>query len=48
VPLGEDGALLTTLQALPGFDNETFIRAMTVADEGVLWRADASAASGPR
>lgn len=39
VPLGEDDRLLTELQALPGFDNETFIRAMGVSDGGisVLW-----------
>ena len=34
------GGLLERLQRLPGFDNETFIRAMAVSDEGisVLWR----------
>lgn len=39
VPLGEDDSLLTELQGLPGFDNETFIRAMAVSEEGVsvLW-----------
>lgn len=42
VPLGEDDALLNELQQLPGFDNETFIRAMAVSEEGVsvLWRAN--------
>jgi len=41
VPLGQDDALLNELQDLPGFDNETFIRAMAVSEEGmsVLWRA---------
>jgi hypothetical protein len=40
IPLGEDDGLLERLQRLPGFDNETFIRAMAVSDEGisVLWR----------
>lgn len=40
VTLGEDDALLTELQDLPGFDNETFIRAMAVSEDGVsvLWR----------
>jgi hypothetical protein len=43
VPLGDDDALLNELQELPGFDNETFIRAMAVSEEGlsVLWRANA-------
>ncbi|WP_319456533.1 MULTISPECIES: hypothetical protein [unclassified Mycobacterium] len=43
VPLGEDDALLNEMQELPGFDNETFIRAMAVSEEGisVLWRANA-------
>jgi hypothetical protein len=42
VPLGEDDTLLTELQDLPGFDNETFVRAMAVSEEGmsVLWRAN--------
>jgi hypothetical protein len=40
IPLGAGQDLLTRLQALPGFDNETFIRAMAVSEEGVsvLWR----------
>lgn len=43
VPLGDDDALLTELQALPGFDNETFIKAMAFSEDGmsVLWRASA-------
>jgi hypothetical protein len=43
VALGADDALLNELQELPGFDNETFIRAMAVSEEGlsVLWRANA-------
>jgi hypothetical protein len=43
VPLGEGQDLLAQLQELPGFDNETFIRAMAVTEEGVsvLWRANA-------
>jgi hypothetical protein len=42
VPLGEGEDLLTELQELPGFDNETFIEAMAVTEEGVsvLWRAN--------
>jgi hypothetical protein len=38
--LGEGQEFLPRLQALPGFDNETFIRAMGVSEEGVsvLWR----------
>ena len=41
--------LLERLQRLPGFDNETFIRAMAVSDEGisVLWRRSESG-DGPR
>lgn len=41
VPLGDDDTLLTELQKLPGFDNETFVRAMAVSEEGVsvLWSA---------
>jgi hypothetical protein len=41
VPLGEAHDLLGELQDLPGFDNEEFIRAVAVTDEGVavLWRA---------
>lgn len=44
VPLGADDALLTRLQALPGFDEQTFARAMAVTQEGmsVLWRATAT------
>jgi hypothetical protein len=42
VPMGSDGddRLLEGLQRLPGFDNETFIEAMAVCEEGisVLWR----------
>jgi hypothetical protein len=40
VPLGEGSELLPRLQGLPGFDNEAFIRAMGVSEEGVsvLWR----------
>jgi hypothetical protein len=41
VPVGEAHDLLAELQDLPGFDNEEFIRAIAVTDEGVsvLWRA---------
>ncbi|MCV7421740.1 hypothetical protein H7K45_14425 [Mycobacterium yunnanensis] len=41
VPVGEAQDLLAELQDLPGFDNEEFIRAIAVTDEGVsvLWRA---------
>jgi hypothetical protein len=40
IALGEGQEMLPRLQALPGFDNETFIRAMGVSEEGVsvLWR----------
>ena len=40
IPLDEANDLLPQLQQLPGFDNETFIRAMGVSEEGVsvLWR----------
>ena len=43
VPMGAEEAddrLLEGLQRLPGFDNEAFIRAMAVSEEGlfVLWR----------
>ena len=40
VPLNGDHALLSRLQQLPGFDNETFIEAMSCTQEGVsvLWR----------
>lgn len=34
--LGETDYLLRRLQELPGFDNETFIRAMGVSEEGVF------------
>jgi len=37
VPLGEAAELLPRLQQLPGFDNETFIRAMGVSEEGISW-----------
>lgn len=39
VPLGDDDKLLTRLQALPGFDHETFTHAMAVGEGGisVLW-----------
>lgn len=41
VPLGEAHDLLAELQELPGFDNEEFIRAIEVTEEGVsvLWQA---------
>ncbi len=40
IPPSEAGELLPRLQQLPGFDNETFIRAMGVSEEGIsaLWR----------
>jgi hypothetical protein len=40
IPLGEGQELLPRLQALPGFDNETFIRRWVSARKasGVLWR----------
>ena len=40
VPLGEAEQLLPRLQELPGFDNESFIRAMGVSHESIfsLWR----------
>jgi hypothetical protein len=40
VPLNGDHDLLSRLQQLPGFDNETFIEAMSCAQEGVsvVWR----------
>jgi hypothetical protein len=40
IGLGDSDYLLPRLQALPGFDNETFIRAMAESGEGssVLWR----------
>lgn len=41
VPVADAQDLLAELQDLPGFDNEEFIRAIAVTDEGmsVLWRA---------
>ncbi|MBJ7337303.1 hypothetical protein [Mycolicibacterium sp.] len=43
VPIAQGQDLLSDLQNMPGFDNETFIRAMAVTEEGVsvLWRANA-------
>jgi hypothetical protein len=40
IGMGDSDYLLPRLQALPGFDNEAFIRAMAVTEEGtsVLWR----------
>ena len=40
IGLGDSDDLLARLQQLPGFDNDAFIRAMAVTDEGVsvLWR----------
>ncbi|BBX04338.1 hypothetical protein BST36_17465 [Mycolicibacterium moriokaense] len=40
IGLGDSDQLLPRLQALPGFDNEAFIRAMATSEEGssVLWR----------
>ncbi len=40
ISLGEAEDLLPRLQELPGFDNESFIRAMGVSDESIcsLWR----------
>ena len=40
IGLGDSDYLLPRLQALPGFDNEAFIRAMAVSTDGtsVLWR----------
>jgi hypothetical protein len=42
VPLAEGQELLAELRGLPGFDNDTFIRAMSITEEGVsvLWRAN--------
>lgn len=41
IPLDDGEELLAELQRLPGFDNEAFIAAMAVSDDGmsVLWRA---------
>jgi hypothetical protein len=40
IPPSEAGELLPGLQQLPGFDNETFIRAMGLSEDGIsaLWR----------
>jgi hypothetical protein len=40
IPLGEAEQMLPRLQELPGFDNESFIRAMGVSHESIcsLWR----------
>ena len=40
IGLGDTDALLPRLQAMPGFDNEAFIRAMAATDAGtsVVWR----------
>lgn len=40
IGLGDSDYLLSRLQELPGFDNEAFIQAMGVSQEGdlVLWR----------
>lgn len=40
IPLGDAEQLLPRLQELPGFDNESFIRAMGVSHESIcsLWR----------
>jgi hypothetical protein len=40
IGLGDSDDLLTRLQELPGFDNETFVRAMAMSGEStsVLWR----------
>ena len=40
IGLGDSDHVLPRVQELPGFDNETFIRAMAVSAEGsfVLWR----------
>ena len=42
IGMSDADGLLPELQKLPGFDNETFIKAMGVCDEGVfvLWRRD--------
>jgi hypothetical protein len=37
IPLCDAAELLPRLQELPGFDNETFIRAMGVSAEGISW-----------
>jgi hypothetical protein len=40
IGLGDSEHLLSRLQQLPGFDNESFVRAMGVSEEGtaVLWQ----------
>ena len=40
IPLSDAEQLLPRLQELPGFDNESFIRAMGVSHESIcsLWR----------
>lgn len=40
IGLGDNDDLLPRLQALPGFDNETLIRAVATSEDGssVLWR----------
>jgi len=40
IGLGDTDYLLPRLQQLPGFDNEAFVRAMGISEEGssVLWR----------
>jgi hypothetical protein len=40
IGLGDSEELLSRLQAMPGFDNEAFIRAMATSEDGssVLWR----------
>ena len=42
VGLGDTDYLLPRLQAMPGFDNEAFIRALATSEEGswLLWAAD--------
>jgi hypothetical protein len=40
IGLGDSDDLLPRLQAMPGFDNEAFIRAVAISETGtsVLWR----------
>ena len=42
IGLGDTDYLLPRLQAMPGFDNEAFIRALATSEEGswLLWAAD--------
>lgn len=42
IGLGDSDQLLPRLQAMPGFDNGAFIRAMATSDDGssVVWRRD--------